>query len=320
MRRLCAWGVAGGTEQFSPVRKHWGGEQRNSSPGQRQHRVLDVRGEGKPSHVNKVGRMNTYENLGRGRAPSLALQIIPLASLHHVILLFGREMKLMIAQSGTRVGRVAQAVLAAQFLFDLPVDLVDRLFLGDFKQASPGLAGDLRQDFLAVPPFLREPLRITSAAPAIRPASVRAAAITSARPSQVSVAVCLLIRKKDRVNNRIGPLRCLDGVLQGLLASAIHSVREDHERLPALLFLDHFVRRQKDRIVERRAASNSPRISAATATRVSTASTRVSATPGVSAATAASAAGAGIGWLLRDLQQLERRLQLLVRRGQVLQE
>src|SRR5207302_2350919 len=82
-------------------------------------------------------------NGNRGEpAGRLALGIIPFAGLHDVILLFGCEMKLMVAQFGIRVGRVAQAVLAAQFHFDLPVDLVNRLFLGELKEAPTGLAGD----------------------------------------------------------------------------------------------------------------------------------------------------------------------------------
>src|SRR5205807_6057102 len=254
-------------------------------------------------------------NGNRGEpAGRLALGIIPFAGLHDVVLLFGCEMKLMVAQFGIRVGRVAQAVLAAQFHFDLPVDLVNRLFLGELKEAPTGLAGDLCQDFLAVRPVLRESLWITSAARSSpTPAAVGTAAINSARAAESAVAVLLLLHKEDRVDNRVGPLRSLDGVLEALLASAVHSVREDDQRLPALLFVDHFVRSQKNRVVECRASSDPPRVSAATSP------TWISATAWISATTSVTGAGIVVR-LLCGLQQLERGLQFLVRRGQILEK
>src|SRR5579862_5454108 len=193
----------------------------------------------------------------------LSFEVIALAGLDHVVLLLHREMKLVITQRGAGVGRVAQAVLAAQFLFDVPVDIVHRLLLGNLEHAPAGFGGDLREDFLAVHPLLRESLRITSA-PSIRATAATAriasaaritAAIAAARPSES--AVLFLIGKVDRVDDRIGALSRLDGVLEGFLASVIHPVREDDQRLAALLFLDHFVRGQENRVIEQRAAANS---------------------------------------------------------------
>src|SRR5580700_2182026 len=172
-------------------------------------------------------------------------------------------MKLVITQCGAGVGRIAQAVLAAQFFFDLAVDIVHRLVPGDLEHAPAGFGGDLREDLLAVHALLRESLRITPA-PSIRSSASTAriasaaripASVAAARPSES--AVLFLIGKVDRVDNRIGALRRLDGVLEGFLASVIHPVREDDQRLAALLFLDHFVRGQKNRVIKQRAAANS---------------------------------------------------------------
>ncbi len=230
--------------------------------------------------------------------------------LHHGILLLNRDVKLVIPVCGTRLRRVAQAVLAAQIVFDLMIDLVDRLLLGDLEHSASRLGGNLRQDFLPVRPLLREP-RIAPAAPPIgAPApAIRTAAITAARPPEP--AVSLLVGKKDRIHDRVGPLRRLDGVLQRLLASAIHSVGKDDHRLAAFLFPHDFVRCEIDRVVKRGAASHSPRISPTAA--------GITATTGISTAPA-SVPGARIVFGRRDLQQPERRLQFLVRRGQVLQQ
>ena len=241
---------------------------------------------------------------------ALAVQIIPLAGLHHVILLLNCDVKLVIPVCGTRVRRVAQAVLAAQFVFDLMIDLVDRLFLGDLEHSASRFGGNLRQDLLPVRPLLREAL-IAPAAPAIgTPApAIRTAAITAARPPEP--AVSLLIGKQDRIHDRVGPLRRLDGVLQRLLASAIYSVGKDDHRLAALLFPHDFVRREIDRVVKRGAASHSPRSSPTAA--------GITATTGISTAPA-SVPGARIVFGRRDLQQPQRGFQFLVRRGQVLQQ
>jgi len=61
------------------------------------------------------------------------------------------EVDLVVAlRGGIRVGRVAEAVLAAQLLADLVEDAGDGFFFGDLKHAAAGFLGDALEDLLAV--------------------------------------------------------------------------------------------------------------------------------------------------------------------------
>ena len=59
----------------------------------------------------------------------------------------------------------------------------------------------------------------------------------------------------DGVDRDIRVLRRVEGLVQRLLAPAIHAVRKNHQRLPAVLRLHQLVRREKDGIVELRSTA-----------------------------------------------------------------
>ena len=86
----------------------------------------------------------TVQRLRNGR-------VVAVAGLHHHAFALGGDFQLAESRPGVGfVGRVAQAVLAAQFFLDLLVDLFERHFLRDFKEAAAGFFGDALKDFLAV--------------------------------------------------------------------------------------------------------------------------------------------------------------------------
>ena len=71
----------------------------------------------------------------------LLVAVISLPGLYDEIFLPSRNLDLVITRlhSISSIWCVAKAVLIAQLLFDLGVDLIDCLFLGDFEQSSPCL-------------------------------------------------------------------------------------------------------------------------------------------------------------------------------------
>src|SRR6266481_5446556 len=85
--------------------------------------------------------------------------VVSLSGLYRQIFLLYRDLDLVIARLGGvgSIRGVAEAVLVAQLVFDLSVDLIDRLFLGNLKQPSAGLFRDAVQNFLSVRMLLWEP-------------------------------------------------------------------------------------------------------------------------------------------------------------------
>src|SRR3954468_7064362 len=77
--------------------------------------------------------------------------IVALARLHNQPLLLRGQVNLAIA--GVGIGtfrRVAKAVLMPQVVFDLLIDLGERILFRDLEHAPAGLTGDLVKDLLPV--------------------------------------------------------------------------------------------------------------------------------------------------------------------------
>src|ERR1035438_100370 len=159
-------------------------------------------------------------------------------------------MDLVIAGGGIGlVGRVTQAVLVAQLFFNAGVDLINRLLLGNFKEASASLSCNLLHNFLAIGMGL---LRITPGSAAAHAAAATHAAAHSAHvDAVVPVSIGFLVGEQDGVNQRVGTLRRLDRSGQRHFASGIHTIGEDDNRFTALLLLHQLVRGKEDGVVER---------------------------------------------------------------------
>ena len=132
------------------------------------------------------------------RLTSLLSCVIPVSCLHDQVFLFSREKNFVVTRCGVcRARGVAQAVLIAQFVLNLAVDLFYRLLLGNFEESAARCLRDLLEDFLAIRALL---LGIspgpTSAASAHSPHAV----------STVSSPVGVLIGKKDGIDQRVGAL------------------------------------------------------------------------------------------------------------------
>jgi hypothetical protein len=68
-----------------------------------------------------------------------SLRVVSVSRLHHQIFLLGSQMDPAVTRSRIGlIGSVAKAVLAAQFVLNLSVDLVDGLFLGILKKPCAG--------------------------------------------------------------------------------------------------------------------------------------------------------------------------------------
>src|ERR1017187_515942 len=98
--------------------------------------ITEVRG-------NVVSRLSALQKHWPGN-PTLRLcrtaAVVAISGLHRQVFLRGCQMDLVIAGSGIGlVRRVAQAVLVAQLFFNAGVDLIDRLLLGNFKEAAASL-------------------------------------------------------------------------------------------------------------------------------------------------------------------------------------
>src|SRR5438874_2597903 len=82
---------------------------------------------------------------------SLLGGIVALARLHNQALLFRGQVDSAIVRVGIGTfGRIAETVLMPQVVFDLLVDLGERLLLRDFEHAAAGLAGNLVEDLLSI--------------------------------------------------------------------------------------------------------------------------------------------------------------------------
>src|SRR5690348_8098047 len=78
-------------------------------------------------------------------------RVVAFAGLDRQALLLGGQMNVAVAAVAIRqVGRVAEAVLVPQVLFDLLIDLLERLLLRNLEEAAAGFGRDLLQNFLPV--------------------------------------------------------------------------------------------------------------------------------------------------------------------------
>src|SRR5580700_9988116 len=152
-------------------------------------------------------------------------------------------MNLMVADGVALVWGVREAVLVAQIFFDLGVDGVNRLLFGDFEHAPACFLGKLLEDFLAVGALF---LWWESAA-------VHSAMLP--HPESAGTAVFFVVGKQNRIDDRVGALCGGDSLRQSLFAAVIHAVREDNQRLAALLLAHEFVGRQENRVVKQRSRS-----------------------------------------------------------------
>ena len=117
----------------------------------------------------------------------LSLCVVPISCLHDFIFLFGRNTDGVIAHCGPRPVRgVTEAVLIAQLLLNLLVDLLHRLLLGSFKKATARLFGESLQDFLAIRPRWLGISRVSATVPAHS-----APTVTATKPSPVSVRLVI---------------------------------------------------------------------------------------------------------------------------------
>ena len=76
--------------------------------------------------------------------------IIALAAPYNHTLPLDCDLDLTVSALCVGVGRIAEAILAAQLLLDFAVDLVERLLFSDLEVSAAGLSGDLLQVFLSI--------------------------------------------------------------------------------------------------------------------------------------------------------------------------
>src|SRR3982751_510173 len=159
------------------------------------------------------------------------------------------ECYLVIAVSCCRlVGGVPEPILSAQFFCDLVVDLGDCLFLRHFKQPTTCLVSHLLKYLLAIyvggvaslasaatsriatpAPWITSSTGIASTPPAGIASSWKAwAASTSMRVTALLILLFLTF-EVDGIDDGVRALRCFDRFRQRLLATAIDTIREDHE-------------------------------------------------------------------------------------------
>jgi hypothetical protein len=199
------------------------------------------------------------------------------------------------------VGRVAEDVLVVELLVEVGVDFVESFFLGDFKEAPPGILGHLLENFLAVGAgFL--------GATGIAAASTSHSAAAHARASEAAAAavVSFLVSEKDAVDKGVRALRGFDRFGERLLAAAVNAVGEDDESLATLSLSHQFVGGEVDGVVEKRAAAVAV-------------SMRTTAVPATSATRGTSPAGIGLREL-RGVDLIDGREEFLAGRSEVLEE
>src|SRR5271157_4805948 len=175
--------------------------------------------------VHHGGTDGTGKVRGLPEARALLLRVIPLARLHSEVFVGGGQRDLVIASSGDSfVGGVAQAVLVAQFLFDLGIDLIDRFFLGHLEETSASFSRDLLQDFLAV--GMRGLLRVSTAAgTAAHSATTPTAVAAHASHAGIAlVAVSVGIGVQDGVHQGVGALGRLDGPVQTDSGASVNAI------------------------------------------------------------------------------------------------
>ena len=214
-------------------------------------------------------------------------------------------MNLVIAGGGVILGGgVAEDILVVEFLVEVGINFVERLFLRDFEEAPAGSSGDLFENFFAVRTRF-------FGAPGIAAASSASAHSTAAhaRASETgSIAVALfLVGEEDAIDECVGAQGGFERFVEGFLAAPVDTVGEDDEGFAAVLLFHKFVGGEVNRVVEEGAAT------ATVAAAVGAAS--------VAAATATRGTAAGTG--LRELRRVELidgREEFLTVRGKVLKE
>src|SRR5581483_91151 len=116
--------------------------------------------------------------------------------------------------------RVPEAILVSQLVIDFIEHFFDRRLLRNFKKTAAGLAPQTLHHLFA------------ELAAIAAHAAPRSAAVVSA-PTRVS----LFVGEKNRVAERIRPLRLFDRLSEIHLAPGVHPIGEHNQRLtPALLF------------------------------------------------------------------------------------
>jgi len=79
------------------------------------------------------------------------VEVETVAGLDLGVFLFHREVELVITGCGVGlIGRVAEDVLAAEFLIEAGVDFVESFFFRDFEKSAAGDFGELFENFLSV--------------------------------------------------------------------------------------------------------------------------------------------------------------------------
>src|SRR4051794_20338131 len=146
----------------------------------------------------------------------------------------------MVGRRGRRLGRIAQAVLVAQVLFDDGKDLVDGHAPRHLEEPGAGIAGELLHHALAVGTH-----------------------DAAAAPAEAADAVHRRIGEQDRVDQSVGALRGFDGPEERRAAAVILAVAEENEGLPSLLLAHDLVGAEKNGIVELSSAAASTRPPAA---------------------------------------------------------
>src|SRR5271165_1655207 len=203
-----------------------------------------------------------------GMRGALRLRVVSLARLHDEVFVGGGQIDLVVARAGDGlVGGVAEAVLVAQLLLNLGIDLIDRLFLRHFKEAAASFAGDALQDFLAI--GMRGLLR--TAHSAARPAPTTVAAHASARIALVAVGFGVGVQ--DGVHQRVGALCGFDGAIQADFAASIHSIGKDDEGLATLYLFRYLIRGKENSVIQVRATARVMAAAPATAAGIATSAT-----------------------------------------------
>src|SRR5690349_14890164 len=107
------------------------------------------------------------------------------------------------------------------------------MFFGDFKKLPASLPGNSLKNFFAVRPLFAR-VSATAMAP-------HAATITSAPAKTAAIVFMLIVLEQNRIHNRVGFLRALNGRFQAELAASVHAIRKNDQCLAALLFFHQLV-------------------------------------------------------------------------------
>ena len=206
-----------------------------------------------------------------------------------------------------RFGRVPDAVLAAQILLDLGVDLVDGLAVRNLEEPASGFAGDLLQHLLAIGPV------VSAASRHGHPAHAAAASHSPSAHSRAAhgLLVGIGVGEQHGIDQGIRLLGGCHRLEQGVLAARIHAIGEQDERFSPLLLGHQLIGGQVDGIVHIRAPA------AASAAGLTATATRVSAS-GIAASAALSLPLALLQLLLIHVELVQRLLQVFAGRCEIL--